>query len=95
MKLPWKFRFLQAWELIVHGTDTRYEACLNELASEGQFSLAMETEAKQAREFIAAIVIGNGGEINIPDTARIEVGPRTVIEVFTDRENRLTRLRAK
>lgn len=28
MKLPWKFRLLQAWELIAHGTDTRYESAL-------------------------------------------------------------------
>jgi len=28
-KLPWSFRIRQAWELIVHGTDTRYEDALN------------------------------------------------------------------
>jgi len=28
VKLPWSFRIRQAWELIWHGTDTRYESAL-------------------------------------------------------------------
>ena len=56
---------------------------------------ALETEARQAREFIAAIIIGNGGEITVPESAFIEVGPKTIVEVTRDYENRVTRLRAK
>lgn len=29
MKLPWKFRLAQAWELITKGTDSRYEDLLD------------------------------------------------------------------
>jgi|GEM_PF-4436467 len=28
MKLPWKFRLTQAWELLTKGTDSRYEDLL-------------------------------------------------------------------
>ena len=40
-KLPWSFRLRQAWELIVHGTDTRYESALQCLQEEAQ-KLTME-----------------------------------------------------
>jgi hypothetical protein len=28
MKLPWSFRIRQAWEILIHGTDTRYDGAL-------------------------------------------------------------------
>ena len=34
MKLPWSFRICQAWELIVHGTDRRYDEALDTLMDE-------------------------------------------------------------
>ena len=34
-KLPWSFRLRQAWELIVHGTDTRYDQALTIIEEQG------------------------------------------------------------
>ena len=42
MKLPWKFRLAQAWEILIHGTDTRYETCLESLAYESKADLSAD-----------------------------------------------------
>jgi len=47
MKLPLKFRLRQAWELIAHGTDTRYEACLTELIDSGKKVTSLEASMKR------------------------------------------------
>lgn len=41
VKLPWSFRIRHAWELIFHGTDTRYDEAITALQEVSQ-ELALE-----------------------------------------------------
>jgi flagellar basal body rod protein FlgF len=72
--------------------DSKAQAALNRIRAR---VAELETEARQAREFIAAIIIGNGGEITVPESAFVEVGPKTIVGVTRDHENRVTRLWVK
>lgn len=44
VKLPWSFRIRQAWELIVHGTDTRYDQALSIIEEQGLECARLEAE---------------------------------------------------
>ena len=55
----------------------------------------LEADNTDARMFLAALVKGLGGEVAIPDAARIEVGPKMLITVETDRTNRTTWVRVQ
>ena len=45
-KLPWSFRLRQAWELIVHGTDTRYDQALTIIQEQGDECARLEERVK-------------------------------------------------
>ena len=48
VKLPWSFRIRQAWELIVHGTDTRYDQALTIIEEQGNECAREEGACLQA-----------------------------------------------